>query len=375
LFERARSSGYLSALAERRIDIERRRAGDRFGHFDGTIDAGPLLKRLAGQFGQGHPFSASELSLFGRCPFKFFVEKVLRLEPRGEAAMDLSALDAGSLLHEVLRRFFEKYRGVVLTELDEEQLKRDLGEIADQVFTEHERTIPPLNPQVWKIDRENRKLLLEQVLNYELGIERKARGKGVRPAHFELAFGMGGRGIDPSSTDRQLEMHRDAGEPRTIRIRGQIDRVDKSDNDKVIAYDYKLSKGASLDDMQEGRALQLHIYLAALEQLFFPNAEIAGAGYYTMKGIQDRRNKGLYRLTFNDYIGVNRQTNSNLSEDDWRRVRSEMQSRIWQFVDELREGRFRVAPSSPDDSCPHCDFSAVCRYEKFRIRRKIGSHN
>jgi hypothetical protein len=47
-----------------------------------------------------------------------------------------------------------------------------------------------------------------------------------------------------------------------------------------------------------------------------------------------------------------------------------MQSRIWEFIDGMRAGKFQVDPSAPESSCPHCDYSAVCRYEKFRIRRK-----
>ncbi|HSB08642.1 MAG TPA: PD-(D/E)XK nuclease family protein [Blastocatellia bacterium] len=371
LLSTSRSKGYLSESAGRRIEIERERGGRSFGAFDGIITDPALLARLAEHYGRAHSFSASELSLYGRCPFKFFVEKVLKLEPRGEAALDLSALDAGSLLHEALRRFFEKHRGQRLTDLDRQVLKRELGEVADEVFDEHERTVPPINPQVWKIDRATRKLLLEQVLDYEFSIESKSRAKDVRPAYFELAFGMTGGAVDPRSTDQQLELHRDPGaEGETARLRGQIDRVDEASNGTLIAYDYKLSRGPGLDDMSEGRALQLHIYLSALERLFFPGSEIAGGGYYTMKGVQDRRNKGLYRATMHDYTGVGTRTASTLGDSEWIRIRAEMESRIWEFVDGVRAGRFPVLPSAPDASCPHCDFSAVCRYEKFRIRRK-----
>ena len=153
-------------------------------------------------------------------------------------------------------------------------------------------------------------------------------------------------------------------------VRGQIDRVDVAVDNTTIAYDYKLSKGPALDDMREGRALQLHIYLAALEQLLLPGNKIAGAGYYTMKGGSGRRNQGLYRVTMKDYTGVGPNTSSSLPDDEWKTIRGEMESRIWEFVDGMREGQFYVDPSAPDASCPHCDYSAVCRYEKFRISRK-----
>jgi RecB family exonuclease len=371
LISMARGSGFLSEQAARRIEIERERGSRWFGKFDGIITDTSLLERLAKHYGADHDFSASELSLYGRCPFKFFAEKLLKLEPRGEAALDLSALDSGSLLHEVLRRFFERHRGERLTEFDRAGLRRELGEVADAVFDSHQRAVPPLNPQVWSIDREIRKLLLEQVLDYELSVEAKTQSKDVRPTYFELAFGMTGGPVDPHSTEQRLRLYRaSVGQADTLLLRGQIDRVDVAGDNTAIAYDYKLSKGPGLDDMREGRSLQLHIYLAALEQLLLPGNEIAGGGYYTMKGASGRRNQGLYRLKKKDYTGVGPTTSSSLPDEDWKRIRGEMESRIWEFVDGMRAGRFEVKPSAPDASCPHCDYSAVCRYEKFRIRRK-----
>ena len=64
------------------------------------------------------------------------------------------------MLHDILRRFFERHRRQRLTELDRETLQQELRELADRVFDEHERVVPPLNKQIWKIDREIRKILL-----------------------------------------------------------------------------------------------------------------------------------------------------------------------------------------------------------------------
>ncbi|MEK6321435.1 MAG: PD-(D/E)XK nuclease family protein [Acidobacteriota bacterium] len=373
LMATASERGYLSESARRRIAIERERASRWFGKFDGVISAASLIARLQEQYGADHAFSASELSLYGKCPFKFFAEKVLKLDPRGEAALDLTSLDAGSLLHEALRRFFARHRRERLTDFDRAELRRELGEVADAVFYEHERAVPPLNPQVWQIDKQIRKLLLEQVLDYELTVQEQTRSKDVRPAYFELAFGMRGDAVDPGSTDQSLELRRGSDDPsETVRVRGQIDRVDIANDGTAIAYDYKLSKGAGLDDMQEGRALQLHLYLAALEQLFMPGSAIAGGGYYTMRGGSSRRNQGLYRAVQQAYTAVSKRTSSTLTDEEWNRIRAEMEARVWEFIDGIRAGQFQVDPSAPEATCPHCDFSAVCRYEKFRIRRKEG---
>jgi len=84
-------------------------------------------------------------------------------------------------------------------------------------------------------------------------------------------------------------------------VQGQIDRVDVNEQEKVaVAYDYKLSQGAKLEDIEAGRQVQIPIYLAALEQLFLPQFDLAGGGYYRLRGSGARLNQGMYRTQFAD---------------------------------------------------------------------------
>ena len=52
----------------------------------------------------------------------------------------------------------------------------ELRAVAEQVFKEHEHAVPPLNPDIWKIDCEIRKIILDQVLLYELGCAKANKG-------------------------------------------------------------------------------------------------------------------------------------------------------------------------------------------------------
>jgi ATP-dependent helicase/nuclease subunit B len=252
------------------------------------------------------------------------------------------------------------------------ELSQELLQIADDVFDLHQQVVPPLNKQVWKLDREIRKIILEQVLAYELDLQEKTAGALVTPARFELAFGgMKSAAKDPDSTDEPLRLVRSTfvGE-ETMQISGQIDRVDIARDQTLVAYDYKLSKGARKEDIYEGRTLQIPIYLEALEQLFFPGQKIAGGGYYTLRGGAERRNTGMYRKDFNDaYLGLQAK-NSIFSETEWQQFRAEVTARIWDFLDRMRAGRFTVEPSEGYKTCKFCDYVAVCRYEKYRIDRK-----
>jgi ATP-dependent helicase/DNAse subunit B len=367
----ARNDGFLSDAALRRIEIERERAGPRFGAYDGEITDPDLLRLLNHKFGPDYVHSASGLSVYGNCPYRFFAQRVLRLEPRGEAALDLQAIDAGKLLHDVLRRFFEGHRREALHKLERKRLQIELAAIADRVFDEHERVVPPLNRQIWKIDREIRKILLDQVLLYELEVQQEAEGQQVLPTYFEVSFG-GTRSAakDPDSKEEPLELARETfvGEEK-IKISGQIDRVDVARDNTVVAYDYKLSTGASRSDIISGRSLQLPIYLEALERLILPDQPIAGGGYYVIRGAQDRRNKGLYRASQLDYLRL-RAKNSVFTDDDWQKIRTQVVARIWEFLDGMRAGKFIVDPSERLKTCRFCDYGAVCRYDRDRIEKK-----
>lgn len=370
----ARNDGFVSEAALRRIEIERERAGPHFSRYDGEITDPDLLHLLKLKFGSDFIHSASGLSVYGNCAYRFFAQRVLRLEPRGEAALDLQAIDAGKLLHDILRRFLERHRREALHKSDRKKLQKELAAIADNVFDEHERIVPPLNKQIWKIDREIRKILLDQVLLYELEIQEAAEPKQVLPAYFEVAFGgMRSAAKDPDSKEEPLELTRETfvGE-ETIKISGQIDRVDVARDNTLIAYDYKLSTGSSRSDIISGRSLQLPIYLEALERLILPDQAIAGGGYYIIRGAQDRRNKGLYRASQLDYLHL-RAKNSVFTDDDWRRIRTQVIARVWEFLEGMRGGRFTVDPSERQKTCRFCDYGAVCRYDRDRIERKKKS--
>jgi len=160
-----------------------------------------------------------------------------------------------------------------------------------------------------------------------------------------------------------------------MKISGQIDRVDVSRDKTLIAYDYKLSTGSSIDDIKAGRSLQLPIYLEALEKLILPDHAIAGGGYYVIRGANDRRNKGLHRASALRYSGISNRVSSVISDDEWQQVRREVIAKIWGFLDQMRAGTFAVDPSEKQKTCRFCDFAAVCRYDRHRIDEKKRSGN
>jgi ATP-dependent helicase/DNAse subunit B len=138
----------------------------------------------------------------------------------------------------------------------------------------------------------------------------------------------------------------------------------------LIAYDYKLSSGASLEDIKSGRSLQLPIYLEALERLLLTDHRIAGGGYYVIRGGNERRNRGLHRASAIEYSGIGKKAGAVIGDDEWQDIRANAIAKIWDFLDHMRAGHFYVNPSEKKKTCRFCDFAAVCRYDRYRIDRK-----
>ncbi|MDX6558385.1 MAG: hypothetical protein QOF72_1434, partial [Blastocatellia bacterium] len=114
--------------------------------------------------------------------------------------------------------------------------------------------------------------------------------------------------------------------------------------------------------------IQIPIYLAALEQLFLPEYELAGGGYYKLKARGPRLNQGIYRKMFTDCTDTTKATH--VDDIEFQRLRGEVGKRIWEFIDGMRGGHFKVQPSRGKLTCKFCDYSAVCRYDTYRIGRK-----
>src|SRR6185369_15582607 len=148
-------------------------------------------------------------------------------------------------------------------------------------------------------------------------------------------------------------------------VQGQIDRVDLNREGRVaVAYDYKLSQGARLEDIEAGRQIQIPIYLAALEQLFLPGFALAGGGYYRLRGSGSRLNQGLYRQAFADCTSVTI-NKTKLDDIEWQRIRKVVRKKVWEFIDGMRKGDFRVRPSLGKETCKFCDYAPVCRYDTY----------
>jgi ATP-dependent helicase/nuclease subunit B len=203
--------------------------------------------------------SVTQLEDFGQCPFKHLARRVLGLRAREE--FQLAPQDVGSLCHAVLQVYADRVKaaGRRWADLDDAARARFLAEAAGEVA-------PRLRGPAFGRSRRDRHFLDEILKNLAQALTlmtERLRTSGFEPAASELDFG--GRHKEAPPLEIPLR------DGRIARISGKIDRVDLAEAGEpreAAAVDYKLNVPDSNDRrMAGGIALQLQVYLIALERL------------------------------------------------------------------------------------------------------------
>ncbi len=247
------------------------RRSAEFTRFDGNLSG------LAVPSPVGGVTSATRLQTWAGCPFGYFVQHLLRVEPveNPEDALQISDLDKGSLIHEVLESFIV---AVLARPRDNQPGPDDLwtledrGEliaIAEQACARYEARGLTGRPIFWRRDRQR---ILDDLDRFLVADNVMRRAHRTRPIAAELAFGFtGGADAVPLTL----------ADGRVLHFRGKADRVDRSDDGVLHVLDYKTGgagryRNLSADDPDEGgRLLQLPVYgVAARRHEGAPDAAV-----------------------------------------------------------------------------------------------------
>jgi RecB family exonuclease len=244
--------------------MARARASGRFTRYDGNL-AGAGVPPPSG----AEVTSATRLEAWAACPFRYFAEVVLGVSvpDNPERALQMTPLEKGSLVHEVLERFV---RGVIAGEPSD---AAHLDAAADAVFAEYEARGVTGRGLFWQRDRSQLRRDLHELL------ARDACDAST-PVRTELRFGL----PEPVRVD--------LGDGRVIAFRGAIDRVDEAPGGGLVVIDYKTGGSARYaglgaeDPTAGGRRFQLPVYAeAARAALGRPRAPVhAEYRFVTAKG-------------------------------------------------------------------------------------------
>ncbi len=259
---------------EESIRIERFRKEDGFGEsvYNGFLfadDAGEIPERIKENLDEMrfNQYSISQLENYAKCPFKFFMERILKVELLEEPTEEVEALELGSVLHSILFNFYTELRKLNINLGDPSSYKFDevkdllftIGkEISEKVFYNSEITFFE-RERLFGIGGKEKESILYKFLEKEI-----EQTDSFKPKFFEVSFGRTYRDETDSLISRE-EPIKISG----IKLAGKIDRIEVDEEEKKFnIVDYKLGyTKPTKNDFADGIALQLPIYMKAAQLL------------------------------------------------------------------------------------------------------------
>jgi ATP-dependent helicase/nuclease subunit B len=227
---------FEQGLAALRI-IERE--SPELGPFDGMV----------GALASGSPeatkrsFSPTALERYATCPFQYFAEKVLRLEPVQRLHHDhLPPLMLGSLVHESLRVSYTRLVSLQWPEdqLTESRVQSTVQEAVMDTFAAHAASRGTGHALLWTLAREQVTELVTAAVSSD---QVEYRASGFRPHAFEAAA-EGTVLLGPETSSDSLNIH------------GTLDRVDyRAEPSALRIVDYKFKQGSEITAVDRNLAL------------------------------------------------------------------------------------------------------------------------
>ncbi len=308
-------------------------------------------------------YSISQLESYTQCPFKYFLERVIKVEVSDDPDEEVEAVEIGSLLHSIVYQFY--------TELNKKNIK--LQSCSDLVFKKAEKILFDIaetevenlfsdspfafyeEEKIFGINgnKEN-SILYKFLLN-----ERENDDKTV-PKYFETNFGVVDVEQDKMLSQRMLLMLED------IALRGKIDRIDVNKSAKIFEIlDYKTgSKKVIKSEIEDGISLQLPVYVWATKTLLLSKT----------KENYNSEAMGIYSLNYTDEnFGKNRVSLTRKKKDvDFAALLNEYVdialSHVKNSVKGIRAGEFPLTKFIEDNEkvCRFCNYKMICRIDSVK---------
>ena len=332
--------------AARAIRAGRSRNLRRFTEFDGLL-SGALTPEQFRLDPSGSPVSPTTLEAWATCPFRYFLGQVLRLSAleSPEEIATISALERGSLVHDILEEFT---RQAVATgnlpppgQAWDQDARDRLAQIAQWRFREAEARGITGRPLLWDLAREE---ILDDLETF-MEVDNRVRARhGTARMMAEADFGVGGGAA----------MVRDSG--TGLSFRGRIDRIDLSeDGASALVIDYKTGsprpyRGLDHDVIDRGKRLQLGVYSLAAQNIFPEVTNVKAAYWFT-------RTAASTRFAPSSHFDID----DSETRERFRHGVASIVSGIEAGLFPARPGTWVSHPENPGhENCRYCDFNSLC---------------
>ncbi len=233
-------------------------------------------------FGNDIHASATKIEDFNKCPFMFFCRHGLKLGEIKRAEID--SMLSGTVVHFVLENLVAKF-GKALTELDEEQIKKEIEDLLNIFLEENMGGTGEKDARfVYLYSR-----LVSSLCVVAARLINEMKLSDFEPADFELQIG--------SDTPEVPALEINLPDGGKVVLNGKVDRVDVLKTEEqtfVRVMDYKTgSKSFKLVDVLHGLNMQMLLYLFAIKangRERYGNVVPAGVLYVPAKGKGGRIN-------------------------------------------------------------------------------------
>lgn len=293
-------------------------------------------------------FSVTQLESYGKCPFKYYCERVLRLKPVEEPTEEIEASEMGSLLHSILYEFYKNIReaNIILPSAAPEEFiyaEKLIFKIGEQKIQEAGFTSPVTffeRERILGIGGNKRNSILYQFLLYE-----KEGDSEYVPSLFEAEFG-GANKINACG----------------VYLRGKIDRIDINHSNKTFkVIDYKLTqKKINKDDLLNGLSLQIPLYMFAGKEIirsaFNEEYTPTGGDIYSLKFRSGEFGRTPVKLN-----------NGNSPEENAAELIKLSLGHVQEFRNGILKGNFNLSTvkDRANKICIYCNFKSICRVSDF----------
>lgn len=316
------------------------------------------------------PISPSRLDVAIQCPYRFFAQYIVRLDDIDYDDVRLTPLERGTLLHDVVDRWYQRMRGDSSVEMSPAGLRAARVDLQGTTFDEQwsllQRTVDDVLAEQSHVHAfapvERRALLGDDLrpglLKRWLALEREdQRTSGFMPVLFEQEIEIS---IDITLNDGVV----------SVPVKTRIDRIDLREVDGVLhvaVVDYKSSLAESFTKtkVQKGRASQMPLYLAAVRAWFAQHGVdvVPEAAVYRAFGSSLQSPSKLDRRVVLADVGSPMASLGKSREATVRTPLSEtlqdVLALLYPGVAQIQSGTYPVRPLK--DVCTMCRVSSVCR--------------
>jgi ATP-dependent helicase/nuclease subunit B len=340
-----------------RIAAARFRNSDH-SQYDGLLRSPTVLTDLAQRFGPTKVLSPTSLENYVACPFRFFLEQVLKVEPLEDPAEEVEHTRRGAAVHRALSRLHNQLKDEKSHAPPEGLGDRFIVELNTAVEEYAGRVSSPAARVLWRLEAER---LARSARRYPVQWEMfqepwREQDVDVRPERFEIDFGLAGAEHGP------LVIR--VGDTE-VRIGGRVDRIDVTEFDDgslgfwVIDYKTGSSQHHTAKAITEMRKLQLSLYALAIERVVLVDARPLGLAYWMVA-------ENGPKLTL---PGSRTPTAWLAAADHWPRFREQLEQWVATLVGRIRGGEFPLHPRTENctDTCP---YGQVCRISQARSVEK-----